>query len=272
MFERFSGFPIITVPQQLMENALLPGEAGALAQQMLAEYKKIVTNVRIDEQMGAILPSNTYFDADGKPSSVPMYDFKLVTPNGGKANVDGDKSIERYKLDIMTSVLADFLSMGHTARGTQSLAETKVDLFFQAIEGWLNSNADVLNDYLLPRIWRLNGLNYDTMPRFQPDMPQRVDLDGLSNFVLRMSQSGARLFPDDEVENYLRSAAGLPDISEDSEAVSILDAAGDAGAEGDGREQLKKLIAGSLARRFEKHGIMKSRQKKRGRGYFRARG
>jgi hypothetical protein len=269
MFERFSGFPVITIPQELVENAASkdPDIAGP-AQAAMAMYRRIVTNVRIDEQMGALLPSTPYRDADGKPTNIPMYDFKLVTPTAGKGSVDGDKSIERYKLDIMTSVLADFLSMGHTSRGAQNLAETKVDLFFQAIEGWLQSNADVLNDHLLPRLWRLNGLDYDNMPRFQPDMPQRIDLDGLSNFVLRMSQAGARLFPDDDVENFLRDAAGIPDISEDSQARSILDQSGDAGAEGQGDNDLQKMVRASLLRRMEKQGLI-SRPKKKLRGYFR---
>lgn len=265
MYERFSGFPVITIPKEVMDMAASGGEGPevAAAMAMVAEYKRIVTNVRIDEQMGALLPSNTYQDADGKQSAIPMYDFKLVTPQASKSAVDGDKSIERYKLDIMTSVLADFLQMGHSSRGTQSLAETKVDLFFQAIEGWLNSNADVMNDYLLPRLWRLNGFDFETMPRFQPDMPQRIDLDGLSNFVLRMSQAGAQLFPDEEVENYLRNAAGLPDITEG--AAALLDDAGNAGP-----EQLQKILAGSLARRFEKQGlIIPKGRRPRARGYFR---
>jgi hypothetical protein len=39
---------------------------------------------------------------------------------------DFDKTITRYNTSIMTSVLADFLTLGHEARGTQSLAVTKV--------------------------------------------------------------------------------------------------------------------------------------------------
>lgn len=291
MFERFSGFPVISVPNSLLETAQLNTPQGALAQQMLAEYKRIVTNVRIDEQMGALLPSDTYTDQDGKPTNVAMYKFELVTPNTGRTTVNANETINRYKLDMMTSVLADFLTLGHGARGTQSLAETKVDLFFQAIEGWLESNAEVLNNYLLPRLWALNGLDEDDMPHFQPDMPQRIDLDGLSNFVLRLSQSGASLFPDANVENYLRDAAGLPDLTDeqsaqimeqaDAEAQAALDAAnnpppppGATGGQPPGaKEQLQKMLAASLARRM---GIMpaptKKKRKKKAQGFYRTNG
>jgi hypothetical protein len=48
----------------------------------------------------------------------------------------------------------------------------------------------VLNRYLLPRIWALNDFNIDLMPHYVPDMVQRVDLDVLSNFLLRLNQAG----------------------------------------------------------------------------------
>lgn len=250
MFERFSGFPVITVPSQLMEAAAA-GDANAVSQ--LSQYKRIVTNIRVDEQMGLVLPSNTWLSADGSPSNVPQYDFKLVSPSQGRAAASADTAIARYKLDIMTSVLADFLTLGHSSRGTQSLADTKVDLFFQAVEGWLQSAADVLNDHLIPRLWELNNFDMERMPRFSPDMPQRVDLDGLSNFVLRLSQSGAQLFPDEALESYLRDVSGLPDAME-GEGIGPNDL-----QPGNGEEQNRELqtkIAGALAKRFVRHGLL----------------
>lgn len=258
MFERFSGFPVITVPNQLLQAAASNDTAiSGPAKQALEQYKKIVTNVRIDEQMGLVIPSDTYQDADGKYSSVPQYDFKLVSPSQGKAAASADTSIERYKLDIMTSVLADFLSLGHSSssRGTQTVGEAKIDLFFKAIEGWLESNADVLNNHLLPRLWDLNGFDFDTMPRFVPDMPQRVDLDGLSNFVLRLSQAGMPLFPDEPTQEYLREVAGLPDPMEGfGMEADALSQTADADASVDANADLQKHIAGALAKRFIRKG------------------
>jgi len=274
MFERFSGFPVMTVPNSLIQAAAA-GDANSAA--ALEQYKKIVRNIRIDEQMGLLIPSDTYVDADGKPSAVPMYDFKLVSPSQGRAAASADTSIERYKLDIMTSVLADFLSLGHSSssRGTQTVGEAKIDLFFKAIEGWLESNADVLNNHLLPRLWDLNGFDFNTMPRFVPDMPQRVDLDGLSNFVLRLSQAGMPLFPDEPTQEYLREVAGLPDPMEgfgmEADALSQTTDT-DATADGpvDANADLQKHIAGALAKRFIRKGWLtpakpvKKRRRKRG--------
>lgn len=264
--ERMSGTPEYRIPYAVMEAAAA-GDPNAMAS--LEQFKKIVTNIKVDEQMGLITPSDTYMNADGTPSTVPQYEFRYNVPQGGRTAVNFNPSIERYKLDIMTSVLADFLMLGHSSRGTQSLGVTKLDLFFQATEGWLDSNAAVLNNHGVTRLWELNGDPMETQPQFVPSMPQRTDLDSLGKFVLAMSQAGARLFPDDDLENYLREAADLPELSEGQ----LADVAGiegpltsadpQTGAEGldpaTGQQPaptMQKQIAGMLARRLERQGLL----------------
>lgn len=257
--ERMSGTPEYRVPNELLEAAAA-GDSNALA--TLEQFKRIVTGIKVDEQMGLITPSDTYINSDGSRSNVPMYEFRYNVPVGSRTQANFHPSIERYKLDIMTSVLADFLTLGHSARGTQTLGVTKVDLFFQATEGWLGSNAAVINDQGIRRLWELNGFPQDTMPQLQPDMPKRVDLDALGMFVLQMAQSGARMFPDDDLENYLRDVADLPELSEGQLAET-------AGVEGGaGNEELNKSIAGMVARRLGHSGFMPARSgtKKRKKG------
>src|SRR5581483_3538262 len=117
LIERMNGFPVMYVPSRLMEEA--DANPGGSAGQALDAYKKIVTNVRVDEQMGAVLPSDVYQGSDGKPSSVRMYEFCLVTPqHGGKATADTDKTIARHKIDMLITLLCDFIMMGHEVRGT----------------------------------------------------------------------------------------------------------------------------------------------------------
>jgi hypothetical protein len=248
LFERLSGLPVVTVPNALLEAASA-GDTQAIA--ALNAYKKLVTNVRIDEQMGVLIPSDTYQTAAGA-SSIPMYGFKLETPNSGRSNLDADTPITRYKNDIMTSILADFLEMGHTARGAQSLAETKVDVFMASVEAWLNSGAAVLNRHGLPRLWELNGFDPALMPEYVPDMAQRIDLDGLGNFILRLSQAGMPLFPDPDLESYLRDTAGLPDIGENAGYAAAMTAAAgdDPETKLAKRADLKAAINVALARRL----------------------
>jgi hypothetical protein len=212
MGERMGGFPVISVPSILIESAK---NGDANAQAALTSFKKMAVNLRIDEQMGALIPSDMWPGTNGA-STARMYSIELVTPAGGGRGsaMNFEQAIVRYNTSIMTSVLADFLTLGHEARGTQSLAVTKVDLFFQAIEGFLNSNAAVYNRYAVSRLWELNGFDPDYMPKIEPDLAQRVDLDVLSNFVLRLSQAGMPLFPNEELQTFLLDAGGLPDVSD----------------------------------------------------------
>jgi len=210
--ERLGGLPCVKVPSTLIQAAA-DGDSKATA--AIAAYQKMTRNVRIDEQMGILLPSDVFMGANG-PTSVHQYSFELITPVGGRGSaLNFDVSILRYNTGILTSALADFLLMGHNTRGAQNLGETKLDLFFQAVEGYLNSNAEIYNRYAIPRLWRLNGFDMDIMPRIEPDMATRVDLDMLSNFVLRMSQAGMPMFPNEELQAYILDAAGLPDVQDE---------------------------------------------------------
>lgn len=216
-YERMSGVPVMFVPQELMDAAAA-GDTNANAQ--VIAYKKMITNTKIGEQMGLLLPSNCWPGATGASGTNRMFEFSLVTPQGRGAAVDSDKVISRHRLDMLMTVLSDFIALGHASHGTQSLAENKVDMFFQAIEGWVNTIGAVLNRYLLPRIWALNGLDPSLMPEYTPDLAQRIDIIALGDFVLKLAQAGMQMFPDEDLENYLRDAAGMPDINDTAYALN----------------------------------------------------
>jgi hypothetical protein len=249
LFERMAGFPVMYVPSQLMETAVNgTGQDQAKAAMTLAMYKNIVTNARVNEQMGVVLPSDVYKDADGKPSAVKMFDFQFLTPGssgGGRGRVDINIVIARHKLDILLTTLCDFIQMGHEVRGTNNLGTVKVDMFYSAIEGWLSGITEVLNRYALPRLWDMNGLPHETMPQYRPDMPQRLDLDGLGAFIKNLADSGMALFPDEELEGYLRDAGGLPEIDEDGKSKRVplpMMAAPD----------IKKMLLAAMAKNIQK--------------------
>ena len=206
--ERLNGFPIISVPTKLIDDAAGTGPNSAAAQSALQAYKKIATNIRIDEQMGAILPSDVYPNADGKLSSQRMYSLEFAAPGhstDGKIN----EAISRHKTDMMLTLLCDFIMLGHEVRGTNNLAVTKVDMFYSAVEGWLNVLASVINRHGLTRIWRLNGLDEELMPEIKPDLSQRLDLDSLGNYVANMTAAGVSL-SDTDTQIFLREAGGMP--------------------------------------------------------------
>jgi hypothetical protein len=244
LFERMSGFPVCYIPSAVMEAAGAPN-ANPQAQAAYNSYKNLVTNTRVNEQMGALLPSDVWTDADGKVSNVRMFEFKLETPQHGRGGVEICKAIDRHKLDMLMTVMADFIQLGHDVRGTNNLAVVKTDMFFQALEGWLSSIAEVLNRYALPRLWAMNALPQELMPHYSPDMPQRLDLDSLGMFVANLAQSGMPLFPDEELQEFLREAAGMPEITDPSATSSIV--------RSQGTEGIKKLLFSAMVRQIKKN-------------------
>lgn len=247
-YERMSGVPVLYVPSALIEAAGGTGADAAKANATLEQYKNIVRNMRLDEQMGGLFPSNPFMNRDGSLSGVEMFRFGFAAPPS-RVGPDFEGAIERNKLEILSSVLADFIMLGHSTRGTQGLGDAKIDLFNTAVSGWLESMAEEMNRRLLPTLWDVNGWDHDIMPRFEPDMPGRVDLDGLSNFILRVSGAGFS-FNDPSTTEYLRDAAGIPQPPEDEEQLPVDDTlANDTGEEGTTDEQIVATRSAASLRR-----------------------
>jgi hypothetical protein len=194
-----AGLPVALVPPQLLSNAATSEERAALD-----AIKQIVRNVKRDEQEGIVFPL-AYDPETGNPA----YDLKLLS-TGGRRQFDTDAIIGRYDQRIAMTVLADFLLLGHEAVGTQALSVSKVDLFVRSLDAFLSEIAEVFNNHAIPRLMRLNGVDEGLSPTLTWSTPKSVDLGAIGSFVTSLAQAGAPLFPDENLEGYLRSIAGLP--------------------------------------------------------------
>ena len=204
------GIPQFLLPTTEMQASLGTGPDAVKAKQMIAAYQKIGRDLKAGSQSYIITPS----DRDEKGNL--QYEFKLVTANsGGKTNLDLSPQIERYKNDILSTVLADFISLGHGARGTQALATTKTELFMTAVQGFVKIIEATLNRTLLPTLWRLNGFDPATMPTFAFDSVQKPDIGVMGAFLQQAAAAGMPLFPDAATEAVIRDMAGLPPPPED---------------------------------------------------------
>jgi len=83
-------------------------------------------------------------------------------------------------------------------------------LFVRSIDAYLSEIAEVFNSHAIPRLMRLNGVSPELAPYLSYTPPKNIDLDAIAKFVQVLAQSGAALFPDQDLENYLRGLAGLP--------------------------------------------------------------
>jgi len=193
-----AGLPVAFVPPQLLSDNATSQESAALN-----EIKKIVRNIRRDEQEGLVFPL-AYDPETGQKA----YDIQLLN-TGGKRQFDTNAIINRYDQRIAMSILADFILLGHEKIGTQALSVSKIELFMDTIEAWLAGIADVFNQYAIPRLMRLNGISDELFPTLQFSAPRDPDIGILGDYVSKLTASGAML-PDDDLSDYLRTLAGLP--------------------------------------------------------------
>ena len=113
-------------------------------------------------------------------------------------------------------MLADFIFLGQQAVGSFALSSDKTALFATAIGAFTGAIADVINRQLLPRLWALNGLDFEMMPSLSFADLEKPNLSELGTFLQSLTAAGAPMFPDRELENHLRNVAGLPPAPEES--------------------------------------------------------
>jgi hypothetical protein len=194
-----AGLPIMYVPAEYLAH-----NADPQAKAMLEHFKKIIRNIRRDEQEGIILPS--MYDEQGHQ----LFKIELLS-SGGKRNFDTSTIISRYQQEIAMSVLADFILLGHEKVGSFALSSSKTELFAIAIGAWLDTIADTFNNVAIPRLIALNPLKPKNLPVLSHTDIETLDLQEISQFLTSLTNAGVELFPDDELENFLRRQAGLPE-------------------------------------------------------------
>ena len=194
-----AGMPVAFVPPHMLSTNATSNERAALD-----AIKQIVRNIKRDEQEGIVFP--LAYDPD---TGQKAFDLVLLS-TGGKRQFDTDAIIARYDQRIAMTVLADFLLLGHEKVGTQALSVSKIELFRRSIDAYLDEIAEVFNQHAIPRLLRLNGVDETIAPYLSYRMPETVDLGSLGAFVQSLAQAGAPLFPDEGLENHLRTLAGLP--------------------------------------------------------------
>ncbi len=124
-----NGIPVGKIPSEYL------GESASAAQQGFTNaFKKILRDVKFNDQGFILIPSDVYENDDGTKTSIPMVEFDLVTAKGTRAIPTGEV-ILRHQQNIARSVLADFLMLGGGDTGSFALSKSKTDLFLAAASG-----------------------------------------------------------------------------------------------------------------------------------------
>lgn len=189
-----AGMPMLTPPEGL--DIWNPNDATAIAKK--AEAEKIVRNIRRDEHEGVLVPHG--------------WELKLLA-SGGSRQFDTTAVIGQLNSEIAMSMMTDFLLVGHEKIGARSMREDARDTFSHAAAGFLDSICDVINRFAIPELVRLNGWDEALAPRLAHGPVAEIGLSELTNFIEKTAAVGL-LFPDVDLEKYLRQRAQLPPAME----------------------------------------------------------
>lgn len=193
-----AGYPHMQVPMRIMLQDADPAE-----QQLFLDLKALMQGIYRNENEGLISPQ--MYDAKGNP----LFKFELIR-SGGARQSDVRRIITDYKLDIALAALADFLLVGHTDTGAFNLADAKDLTFTLALKTYMEAILDVLNQFAIPRLLRMNGRRPKVMPQLAIGKVRPFDLNELGTFIQRLAAAGMDLFPSRTIEDALYGAANLP--------------------------------------------------------------
>ncbi len=189
-----AGFPTLTAPEGLdlwdeEDQDMVAARANA---------ERIITGIRRDSREGLVMPFG--------------WDLKLLS-TGSRRQFDTNQIIERYNKAIATSVLTDFVLLGHESVGSFALADNKTKMFALAVGTYLDIICEVFNNQAIPRLIDINGEHFKGItdyPYMKHGDIEDANLEKIGSFINQMIGSGA-LTPDDELEDYIRSIANLPE-------------------------------------------------------------
>ena len=128
------------------------------------------------------------------------------------------------------TVLADFILVGHDSHGSFALNSSKTNLFTVALGSFLDMIAGVskdgraigvVNEYAIPRLMQLNKVRPEDYPILTHGDIEQVDLGELGDYISKLANAGAPLFPKQDLENWLLAQGGLP-VMEDKWAIISL--------------------------------------------------
>ncbi len=196
-----TGLPIITAPAEWFHADASDGQKA-----LLVILKKIGRNMRMDEQGCILLPR-----AIDPKTKEPTITFKLIAAGSRRVTPTGP-TIDRWNRLIAMTLLTDVILMGHEKVGSFSLASSKTTILSASLGAYADGIEDVLNRHLVPRLFAINGMSIERLPRFTHGDIETRDLAELGAFIKQLTDAGAPLFPSEQLvlERHLLEMVGLP--------------------------------------------------------------
>lgn len=194
-----AGYPIIKIAQpEPSKGIFVPDIWNAkdpAMVNMLSNLQRIVKQVRVDEQMGLVMPW--------------WAEFELVN-GGSRRRVDTNSIISRYDQRIAMSCMADFIMLGHEAVGSKALAATKISLFTSALSSFLDVIGAIIDRQAVTMLMEYNGFPTELTPTFYHGDVESVNIEELGQFVQRIAGTGFNPMVGIDAQKAAMQAAHLP--------------------------------------------------------------
>lgn len=164
---------------------------------------KLVSSIRRDKNEGIVLSTG--------------WDLKLLSSSSARS-FDTNAIINRHDQRIAIVMLSDIVMMGGDKVGSFALAKTKESMLAAALDAQLANVVDILNDIAIARLFALNTFSGITaLPKLKVGSVIAPNLAELGNFIKALAGSKMPLFPDINLENYLRRLVSFPETTEDDD-------------------------------------------------------
>ena len=201
-----TGLPIARLPSSVLKSNRKEDV------ELVKKYEDIVSNLRQGQGAGVIIPSDMFQTTDGSPSHAPLVNLELMG-SPGQRTIDTDAIIHRYDRSIARTLLCDFMALGGTSQGNFALSKNLSSLFITSLMSFMDIVEQGINRQIMPTLCKLNGIK-PPLPQVRRGNVVPNDLEALATFLHQMVAVGAITLPDEELENVVRGAAGLPDAPE----------------------------------------------------------
>jgi hypothetical protein len=151
--------------------------------------------MRLNDAGGLIIPSDVFEDENGKPGTVQMYDFKIMTSTGQRA-IDARTAAKDYDRAIARVAMMQFLHLGDRAGGSYGLSEDQSGTAMRAMRALVGKYTGEWNRKVLPLLWEMNGMDKRYLPGLNSTPIAEDSLGAIGDFIDKLA--GAQEFLDGE--------------------------------------------------------------------------
>lgn len=195
-----AGLPVLKTPEGLD----LWDSSNEMAVTAKRNAETLVKGIRRDKNEGIVLPFG--------------WELTLLS-SASNRQFDTNAIINRYDQRIAITLLADIVMLGADKVGSFALANVKKSLLAAALDAQVQSIAGVMNRHAVPRLFDLNTFTgLSGLPELQASPVDTPELKELGEYIGKLAGAKMPLFPDMDLENYLRGLANFPKVDETEEA------------------------------------------------------